>query len=107
MAENGVEVSNASFSDVHRAIIQAFLGSREFNQEQMKNALASILTTSNKLEADGESDHAADVSPSQISVDQINEFISLANEGLFELDYEIRASRELGELVWRLENVGY
>ncbi|KAK9446441.1 uncharacterized protein V1518DRAFT_407930 [Limtongia smithiae] len=93
-----------ALTDVERALVQAFMANRTFKESQLKRALASILTASNRLVGGANvGNDALVVDQDSITTEQIGEYISTINTALYDLDYEVRCTQtENNGLVWEL-----
>ncbi|KAK9377208.1 uncharacterized protein V1513DRAFT_437680 [Lipomyces chichibuensis] len=90
------------FTDVHRALIQAFIVNRRFTSQELQTALASILTVSNQIAQNEEV--TPEITARDVTEEQIDDYIGAANSALYRLDYEIRCLRGSdNSLTWQLE----
>ncbi|KAK9365814.1 hypothetical protein V1509DRAFT_649272 [Lipomyces kononenkoae] len=90
-------------SDVHRALIQAFIVNRKFAAPELRKALASILTVSNQI-AENNTEDVPEIRARDITEEQIDDYIAVANSALYRLDFEIRCSKDSdNSLTWQLE----
>ncbi|KAK9382234.1 uncharacterized protein V2V93DRAFT_379167 [Kockiozyma suomiensis] len=95
-----------ALTEVDRALVQAFVAQRRLNATQLKRALAEIITVSNKLQQGGDDSISVTVNEDDVTQEQIEEYIGIINSELYQLDYEIRCSIDLDNmLVWQLEFV--
>ncbi|KAK9334078.1 hypothetical protein V1520DRAFT_330215 [Lipomyces starkeyi] len=89
-------------TDVHRALIQAFIVNRRFTSQELQKALASILTVSNQI-ARNDTEVAPEITARDITEEQIDDYIGAANSALYHLDYEIRCLTDSdNSLMWQL-----
>ncbi|KAK9484300.1 hypothetical protein V1527DRAFT_470594 [Lipomyces starkeyi] len=90
-------------TDVHRALIQAFILNRRFTSQELQKALASILTVSNQIARNG-TEVAPEITARDITEEQIDDYIGAANSALYHLDYEIRCLTDSdNSLMWQLQ----
>ncbi|KAK9245476.1 hypothetical protein V1506DRAFT_538267 [Lipomyces tetrasporus] len=90
-------------TDVHRALIQAFIVNRKFTTSELQRALANILSVSNQIAQSG-SEVGHEVRARDITEEQIDDYVGVANSALYHLDYEIRCTKDSdNSLTWQLE----
>ncbi|KAK9237935.1 hypothetical protein V1525DRAFT_432258 [Lipomyces kononenkoae] len=88
-------------SDVHRALIQAFIVNRNFGAQELRKAIASILTVSNQIAENTED--VPEIRARDITEEQVDDYIAVANSALYRLDFEIRCSKDSdNSLTWQL-----